>query len=324
MHQPCDGVFPFILQLYQLYKWTDDTEAVTALWPAAVRAFEWEMEVGLGGTPLPRLQCMAYDIIDIFKFDHVAYNAILYQAALRALIEMASDAASPSTFNASLVSRAKAAAEAGLVELNRTMWAAPARGGVTDDSTSEDDNNNGTSSSSNGNNDSNSDGDGYFRAWYDAQAGSPPWLQADTMYGEMWGCVLGLGGLLPREQVAQHLRSELRRNDGPYGLTVLTVNGTTPVVPTELNRLYTRPAEPPDCGAAAAAAQQNSVCFAISCGCSIVFHSLRWCGVVCFLFVQACFFSATHIIVRAMIISSHSRSAPLPWFDHAGVDGCIA
>jgi hypothetical protein len=181
MHQPCDGVFPFILQLYQLYKCTDDTDAVAALWPAAVRAFEWEMQVGLGGTPLPRHQCMAYDIIDIFKFDHVAYNAILYQAALRALIEMASDAASPSTFNASLVLRAKAAAEAGLVELNRTMWAAPARGGVTDDSTSEDDNNNGTSSSSNGNNDSNSDIDGYFRAWYDAQAGSPPWLQVDTM-----------------------------------------------------------------------------------------------------------------------------------------------
>ena len=47
------------------------------------------------------------------------------------------------------------------------------------------------------------------------------------MYGQVWSTVLGLGLLLPAEQIAQHLRTELRRNDGPYGLTIITHNDTS-------------------------------------------------------------------------------------------------
>ena len=238
MHaQPCDGVFPFILQLYQFAVWRNDTATLAELWPAAVRAFEWEMNVGLGGTDLPRHQCMAYDIINIFGFDHVSYNAVLYQAALKAFIDMASTRGP--TFNVTLVDRAKRAMAAGLVALNRTLWQQG---------------NEGTNSGY---------ADGYFRAYYDAKAGSPPWLQSDVLYGQVWSTVLGLGSLLPAEQIAQHLRTELRRNDGPYGLTIITHNDSSQPQLAERSNTCCEfrddgPAEL-DCAKTSSKAHQNTV-----------------------------------------------------------------
>lgn len=45
---------------------------------------------------------------------------------------------------------------------------------------------------------------------------------ADTLYGQVVAWTLGLGDLLPRDQMLSHLKVEAERNDSPFGMIVQT------------------------------------------------------------------------------------------------------
>jgi hypothetical protein len=74
----------FLIEVLQLYEWTNDEAFLRELAPVALRAADWFANVGTAGTPLPHKQCCTYDIIQFADYDHTSYNSFLYLAALAA------------------------------------------------------------------------------------------------------------------------------------------------------------------------------------------------------------------------------------------------
>lgn len=64
------------------------------------------------------------------------------------------------------------------------------------------------------------DKDGYYHAWFDEEWGTPSWLMADSLYGQVWAYTLGLGDILEKDKMKSHLLKERENNDTPYGLKV--------------------------------------------------------------------------------------------------------
>ena len=61
---------------------------------------------------------------------------------------------------------------------------------------------------------------GFYHAWFDDEWGSPTWLMSDVLYGQVWAYTLGLGDLLDKDKMRKHLKTEVERNDTPFGLKV--------------------------------------------------------------------------------------------------------
>jgi len=66
---------------------------------------------------------------------------------------------------------------------------------------------------------------GFFRAYIGGDA-----IMADCLYGQQVALAHGLGWLLPKAMIAQHLAAELKYNANPYGLTVVK-GRNEPLVP---------------------------------------------------------------------------------------------
>ena len=145
------------------------------------------LHTGTGGSPLPKRQCCTYDIIDFAEYDHTAFNSFIYLATMRACQRIAGY-----TSNPALASKCSAAHDAAVPYMMAQLY-------------------NSTT--------------GYFRAWSDSQQGAPPWMMADTLYGQVVANFLGLGEhgkremnttwLVSPEIVASHLKSEAAFNLSP-------------------------------------------------------------------------------------------------------------
>ncbi len=61
----------------------------------------------------------------------------------------------------------------------------------------------------------------YFRSWWSADRKYPDALHADTLYGQIWSFLLGLGPLIDTAKISSHLRSEKEINSSPFGLKVM-------------------------------------------------------------------------------------------------------
>ena len=138
----------FVIEALELHEWTNDTTFLAELEPVVRNAISWFVDVGTLGTPLPSKQCCTYDIIDFAKYSHTSFNSLVYLAALRACQRLAND----HFHDPALAAKCAAAETAGALYLNKTLW-------------------NATS--------------GYFRAWSDDELGAPPWVMADTLYGQV-------------------------------------------------------------------------------------------------------------------------------------------
>ncbi|MGY5352642.1 GH116 family glycosyl-hydrolase [Wenyingzhuangia sp. IMCC45533] len=62
----------------------------------------------------------------------------------------------------------------------------------------------------------------YFRNWWNVNQPENGDLHADTQYGQVWSYLLGLGNLMELELMKQHLETEVKIADTPYGLRVLS------------------------------------------------------------------------------------------------------
>ena len=61
----------------------------------------------------------------------------------------------------------------------------------------------------------------YFRSWWLDGKPYPDALHADTLYGQLWAFILGLGFTTDAPKLKAHLRSESSSNASPYGLKVM-------------------------------------------------------------------------------------------------------
>jgi uncharacterized protein (DUF608 family) len=65
----------------------------------------------------------------------------------------------------------------------------------------------------------------FFRTWWMENEDYPDAMHVDTLYGQLWAFLLGLGDAVDREKLASHLRMEKELNDTPFGLQVLRLPG---------------------------------------------------------------------------------------------------
>lgn len=66
----------------------------------------------------------------------------------------------------------------------------------------------------------------HYRSWWLPNAGHPDALHADTLYGQLWAEVLGLGDTSDPDKMRGHLRAEKRINGSPFGLKVMRGTGS--------------------------------------------------------------------------------------------------
>ncbi|KAK3739472.1 hypothetical protein QZH41_020504 [Actinostola sp. cb2023] len=176
----------FIAQVYHLYIWAGKEKLLRDLWPAVRKAAIWMIQEDTDGTGLPLRMTNTYDILQLQKYDHSFYNSVMYLLGLRATEELAGVQR-----DADLYLLAREAIVKATTMIRQLFW---------------------------------DEERGYYRAWWDHKKGSPPWLMADSLYGQVWAYTLGLGNLLDTENMKSHLDKEALLNDTPYGLQVMTKN----------------------------------------------------------------------------------------------------
>jgi len=127
-----------------------------------------------------------YDWWEFDQKDVVAYNAVLHLAALRAAQNMARLA-----HDEAFAQSCHVCFESGAARLNESLWT-----GL------------------------------YYRAWWMHDGQFPDALHADTLYGQLWASMLGLGWLIDPARAKSHLEAEAAHCMSPYGLKVMAGRGT--------------------------------------------------------------------------------------------------
>ncbi|XP_020613507.1 uncharacterized protein LOC110051776 [Orbicella faveolata] len=196
-----DTTAMFVVGLYHYYQWTGDQATLDRLWPAAKRAVAWVMVDSTKGTGLPFRKVSTYDIVALDKFDHDAYNSFVYLLALRAAQELGTI-----TNDTKFVSTVRQSFNHAQKRVDIELW----------DNAKQ-----------------------YYHAWWDMEYGSPEWIMSDSLYGQVWAYSLGLGDLVPRSKLKEHLLREIERNDSPFGLKVLNT-GEVEITPEDTSIILSR------------------------------------------------------------------------------------
>ena len=172
----------FIAEVWQMYAWTKDMEFVTAMYPHVVRGMEWQIRRSPNG--LPEHLVSTYDIVALDQFQYTTFNSVLHLLAMQAVMRLAEVFDDKPTYQT-----ASAAFNNGSALLQTLLW------------------NNVTS---------------WYQSFWDPSTDGSQVVFADALYGQVVSWTLGLGDLLPRQQMIDHLYGEEQRNDSPYGLIVQT------------------------------------------------------------------------------------------------------
>ncbi len=138
---------------------------------------------------LPEQLNNTYDWWAFQDKDVVAYNAVLHLAALQAAARLAEIEG-----DADFARRCRQSLAAGQKKLDELLW--------------------------NGN---------YYRSWWMAKGSQTDALHADTLYGQLWASLLGLGWVVEPERARRHLHAEMQFNRSPFGLKVMSRRGRDPI-----------------------------------------------------------------------------------------------
>ncbi len=65
----------------------------------------------------------------------------------------------------------------------------------------------------------------HYRSWWMEQGGQTDALHVDTLYGQLWASLLGLGWVVEPDKARLHLHTEMRFNQSPFGLKVMGRRG---------------------------------------------------------------------------------------------------
>ena len=130
-----------------MYIWTGNKKLLLDLWPAAREALIWLMRNSTGGTGLPLRETCTYDIIYLEGYDHTTYNSVMYLLGLRVGKRLAEIMGEQQ-----LASTIQVAFDYGKAKIDRTLW---------------------------------DEQRGFYHSWWDHEKGSPDWLMADSLYGQV-------------------------------------------------------------------------------------------------------------------------------------------
>jgi len=78
----------YIVYVLELYRWQNDTETLTKLWPIIKKAAQWQMSVSAEDGAPQHLE-NTYDILGPPRFKHVSYNTVFHLLAMAAAAELA-------------------------------------------------------------------------------------------------------------------------------------------------------------------------------------------------------------------------------------------
>ena len=140
------------MQFYHLYLWTGNENLLRDLWPAARRALIWLMSSSTEGSGLPLRKTCTYDIIYLEGYDHTTYNSVMYLLGLRVGQLLAK-----ALGETELAKTVYKAFKYGKAKMDRTLW---------------------------------NENDGFYHSWWDHEKGSPDWLMADSLYGQVSSTLL--------------------------------------------------------------------------------------------------------------------------------------
>jgi non-lysosomal glucosylceramidase len=179
----------YVVYLLELYKWANDTELVTELWPIAKRATQWHLDVSKAAG-VPERQCNTYDILGPENHQQVSYNSAFHLLAMRAAEELAR---SPLINDLAFADECATAFTRGQQVLDANHFMDRGRG----------------------------------QGHYSFALEDNTSLMVDTFYPQVLSYTLGLGPLVDEARLQAHLDTELEWNDSPYGLIVKTTGQGT-------------------------------------------------------------------------------------------------
>ena len=187
----------FIAEIWELYAWTGDLAFARDMYPHVQAGLAWQL--GRSPAGLPEHLVSTYDIVGLDAYQINTFNSVLHLLAMRAVMRLAEVFDDAATHQT-----ASAAFDKGAALLQQRLW------------------NNATR---------------YYQSFWDPATDGSRVVFADALYGQVVAWTLGLGDLLPRDQMVDHLlQGEEKYNDSPYGLIVQTgredVNNTQGEKPT--------------------------------------------------------------------------------------------
>ena len=105
------------------------------------------MHISTEGSGLPLRKTCTYDIIYLEGYDHTTYNSVMYLLGLRAGQVLAETLG-----ETELAQTVHHAFKDGKAKMDRTLW---------------------------------NENNGFYHSWWDHEKGSPDWLMADSLYGQV-------------------------------------------------------------------------------------------------------------------------------------------
>jgi non-lysosomal glucosylceramidase len=188
----------FILETLELYRWTNDLVFLKDMYPHVLAGVKWQLSVSSSFGLPEHLEC-TYDIPNMSQYPTTTFNSFMHLAALRACMELAlimNDATTYITCYEPYV--------IAIQQIDQLLWY------------------------------NDSPETGYFLAYTGGQGEKA--IFADALYGQVLAYTYGLGSLYNISRMQQHLQSEVRLGDTPYGLRMLT--GREPLTNPQDNSIW--------------------------------------------------------------------------------------
>ena len=172
----------FIVEVFEIWAWTNDTAFVEELYPAVRKAAKWQIGISLLGLPPHLLN--TYDLIELDAYQYATFNAVLHLLAMQATMKLAAHMT-----DWTLYDLANTSFHNGSALIESLLWNRTAH---------------------------------YYSSWYDPLTPGNGVVFADALYGQVVAYTLGLGAMLPVDHMEAHLLAEEANNDTPYGLIAQT------------------------------------------------------------------------------------------------------
>jgi non-lysosomal glucosylceramidase len=188
----------FILETLELYRWTNDLVFLKDMYPHILAGIKWQLSVSSSFGLPEHLQC-TYDVPEMSQYPTTTFNSFMHLAALRACMELALVMNDTMTYTTCYEPYVLA-----IKQINQLLW--------YNDSLET----------------------GYFLAYTGGQGEKA--IFTDALYGQVLAFTYGLGPLYNITAMQQHLDSELRLADTPYGLRMLT--GREPLTSSQDNTIW--------------------------------------------------------------------------------------
>eukprot|EP01119_Soliformovum_irregulare_P015281 TRINITY_DN4283_c0_g1_i3.p1 TRINITY_DN4283_c0_g1~~TRINITY_DN4283_c0_g1_i3.p1 ORF type:complete len:999 (+),score=216.10 TRINITY_DN4283_c0_g1_i3:447-2999(+) len=106
----------FIIEAYQLWKWTNDVEFIRSIWKNIVHGVQWQISVS-AQAGIPTYMVCTYDIINFYQYKLASFNGFMHLTAMMACQALARD-----MNDDDLLDKCTVALERGRQTMNSQLW----------------------------------------------------------------------------------------------------------------------------------------------------------------------------------------------------------